>query len=126
MTRPTSARRLLRVPAILACLPYLTLEVLWVTGGEAGGPGGSILLEHRGAMAAVDAASVPADAVVVLLALLPTQAWGRRVTAWLPGCGGGVAVARPGWRPGPPAAGSPLCRWWRCCHRGRPPRSRRP
>ncbi|MFD7980379.1 hypothetical protein [Streptomyces sp. NPDC059071] len=78
-----SGRRLLRVLSILACLPYIVLKVAWVAGSEIGIPEGSVLLEHRGMMAAVNAASVLADAVVVLLALLLTQEWGRRVKAWL-------------------------------------------
>ncbi|AJF64553.1 hypothetical protein [Streptomyces vietnamensis] len=81
--RPNAARRALRALAILACLPYISLKVAWVAGSELGIPAGSVLLERRELMAAVNAVSVVADVLVVVLALLLTQAWGRRFPAWL-------------------------------------------
>ncbi|MER5205660.1 hypothetical protein [Streptomyces sp. NPDC002825] len=81
--RPSAARRALRATAILACLPYISLKVAWVAGSELGIPAGSVLLERRELMAAVNAVSVVADVLVVVLALLLTQAWGRRFPAWL-------------------------------------------
>ncbi|MFE2009461.1 hypothetical protein [Streptomyces sp. NPDC059491] len=80
--RPSAARRRLRALAILACLPYISLKVVWVAGGRLGIPAGSVLLEHPRMMVFANAASVVADALVVVLALLLTQPWGRRFPAW--------------------------------------------
>lgn len=81
--RPTVLRRVLRVLAIVACLPYIALKIVWVAGGELGIPAGSVLLEHRTMLAVANSISVLADAAVIVLALLLTQAWGLRVRAWL-------------------------------------------
>ncbi|MEU3692999.1 hypothetical protein [Streptomyces narbonensis] len=81
--RPSPLRRVLRVLAIVACLPYISLKVVWVAGGELGIPAGSELLEHPTLLAVANSISVLADAVVVVLALLLTQEWGLRVRAWL-------------------------------------------
>ncbi|MEX0174203.1 hypothetical protein [Streptomyces sp. LMG1-1-1.1] len=81
--RPGALRRSLRALAILACLPYIALKVAWVAGSEIGIPAGSALLEHRQMMAVANSVSVVADVLVVVLALLLTQDWGRRVPAWL-------------------------------------------
>ncbi|MFM9367157.1 hypothetical protein [Streptomyces sp. Da 82-17] len=72
-----------RAVAILACLPYVTLKVVWIAGGRVGIPDGSSLLDHRATMAVANGVTVLMDAAVVVLALLLTQAWGRRVQAWL-------------------------------------------
>ncbi|MGW4702644.1 hypothetical protein [Streptomyces sp. NPDC004285] len=81
--RPSAARRALRALAILACLPYISLKVVWVAGGTLGIPAGSVLLERPQLMAIANAVSVVADVLVIVLALLLTQAWGRRFPAWL-------------------------------------------
>ncbi|MDV9189712.1 hypothetical protein R6L23_16075 [Streptomyces sp. SR27] len=81
--RPSPARRALRALAILACLPYISLKVVWVAGGELGIPAGSALLERREMMVIANSVSVIADVLVMVLALLLTQAWGRRFPAWL-------------------------------------------
>lgn len=81
--RPSLLRRVLRVLAIAACLPYISLKIVWVAGGELGIPAGSVLLEHRTMLAVANSLSVLADAAVIVLALLLTQAWGLRVRAWL-------------------------------------------
>ncbi|MGW8767701.1 hypothetical protein ACWGN5_35035 [Streptomyces sp. NPDC055815] len=81
--RPSAARRALRATAILACLPYIALKIVWVAGGKLGIPAGSVLLEHPRMMMIANAISVVADVLVVVLALLLTQAWGRRFPAWL-------------------------------------------
>ncbi|MFE0653747.1 hypothetical protein ACFVZH_34815 [Streptomyces sp. NPDC059534] len=81
--RPSTVRRVLRVLAILACLPYISLKIAWVAGSEIGIPAGSTLLEHRQMMVIANGISVVADVLVVVLALLLTQAWGRRFPAWL-------------------------------------------
>ncbi|MFI6420472.1 hypothetical protein ACIBG6_24105 [Streptomyces sp. NPDC050842] len=81
--RPSLLRRVLRILAIAACLPYISLKIVWVAGGELGIPAGSVLLEHRTTLAVANSLSVLADAAVIVLALLLTQAWGLRVRAWL-------------------------------------------
>ncbi|MEU6946858.1 hypothetical protein ABZ957_16760 [Streptomyces sp. NPDC046316] len=81
--RPSAGRRLLRVLAVLACLPYISLKIAWIAGSEIGIPAGSVLLTNRGLMATVNAVTVAMDAAVVVLVLLLTQPWGRRVPSWL-------------------------------------------
>ncbi|MGW3207453.1 hypothetical protein [Streptomyces sp. NPDC001135] len=76
-------RRSLRFVAIAACLPYLSLKAVWIAGGHLGIPDGSPLLEHRLTMAFANGLTVLMDAAVVVLALLLTRPWGRRVPAWL-------------------------------------------
>ncbi|MFB8353831.1 hypothetical protein [Streptomyces niveus] len=82
---PGRGVRALRAVAIASCLPYITLKVVWIAGGRIGVPDGSTLLEHRTVMAVVNSVSVLLDGAVVVLALLLTQTWGRRVPAWLVG-----------------------------------------
>ncbi|GHE10026.1 hypothetical protein [Streptomyces alanosinicus] len=79
----SARRRLLRLVAIAACLPYLCLKVAWIAGSHAGIPDGSPLLEHRVTMIVANGLTVLMDAAVVVLALLLTRPWGRRVPAWL-------------------------------------------
>ncbi|MFF3837277.1 hypothetical protein [Streptomyces sp. NPDC001930] len=81
--RPGPARRALRVLAILACVPYVSLKIAWVAGSEIGIPAGSVLLENPRTMAIANSVTVLADILVVVLALLLTQPWGRRVPGWL-------------------------------------------
>ncbi|KUM98167.1 aromatic ring-opening dioxygenase LigA [Streptomyces cellostaticus] len=85
MTAVSGLRRrpVLRLVAIAACLPYLCLKVAWIAGSHLGIPDGSPLLEHRVTMALANGLTVLMDAAVVVLALLLTQPWGRRVPAWL-------------------------------------------
>ncbi|WP_433548236.1 hypothetical protein ACQPZG_26590 [Streptomyces sp. CA-294286] len=81
-SRPLApARRVLRALAVLACVPYVSLKVVWIAGGRLGIPDGSPLLERPAAMAAANTVTVAMDACVIVLALLLTQAWGRRVPA---------------------------------------------
>ncbi|MQY33352.1 hypothetical protein SRB17_13130 [Streptomyces sp. RB17] len=81
--RVPAGRRLLRLVAIAACLPYLSLKLAWIAGSHLGIPDGSPLLEHRLALALANGLTVLMDAAVVVLALLLTRPWGRRVPAWL-------------------------------------------
>ncbi|MFF3455942.1 hypothetical protein ACFYXH_16810 [Streptomyces sp. NPDC002730] len=81
--RHSPARRLLRALAIASCVPYLSLKIAWIAGSRIGIPDGSKLLESRGLMAAANSVTVLMDGAVIVLALLLTQAWGRRVPAWL-------------------------------------------
>ncbi|ANP54304.1 hypothetical protein J2Z21_006329 [Streptomyces griseochromogenes] len=73
----------LRLVAIAACLPYLCLKVAWIAGSHLGIPAGSPLLKNRATMALANGLTVLMDAAVIVLALLLTQPWGRRVPAWL-------------------------------------------
>ncbi|MFD0022038.1 hypothetical protein [Streptomyces sp. NPDC058382] len=79
----TRLRTALRTLSIIACLPYIVLKAAWVAGSHLGIPAGSPLLEHRAAMIVANGGSVLMDSAVVVIALLLTQAWGRRVPAWL-------------------------------------------
>ncbi|MGV4985227.1 hypothetical protein ACVB8X_21815 [Streptomyces sp. NRAIS4] len=79
----SARRRSLRLVAIAACLPYLSLKFAWIAGSHLGIPDGSPLLEHRLTMALANGLTVLMDAAVVVLALLLTRPWGRRVPAWL-------------------------------------------
>ncbi|MGW2299662.1 hypothetical protein [Streptomyces sp. NPDC001809] len=81
--RTDRVRRALRALAAASCLPYISLKIAWMAGSEVGVPAGSVLLEHRRLMIAVNGVSVLADALVVVLALLLTRPWGRRVPARL-------------------------------------------
>ncbi|MDT9687698.1 hypothetical protein Q5762_04920 [Streptomyces sp. P9(2023)] len=80
---PSAARRILRVLAVLACLPYVSIKVAWIAGSEIGIPAGSPLLDDRALMAVANGVTALMDAAVVVLALLLTQPWGLRVRAWL-------------------------------------------
>lgn len=91
-TRPAPARppgdltaRILRAVAILACLPYIGLKVVWMTGSHLGIPEGSELRDpgRQPLMVVVNGASVLMDGAVVVLALLLTRPWGLRAPAWL-------------------------------------------
>ncbi|MPY57056.1 hypothetical protein FNH08_07675 [Streptomyces spongiae] len=73
----------MRAVAVLSCLPYLALKIAWIAGSHLGIPEGSSLLEHRGAMAAVNGVTVAMDGAVIVLALLLTRPWGMRIPAWL-------------------------------------------
>ena len=81
--KPRSAARVLRALAFTACVPYLALKIAWVSGSRVGIPDGSMLLEHHTAMIAGNSASILIDSMVVVLALLLTQPWGRRAPVWL-------------------------------------------
>ncbi|HET6858500.1 MAG TPA: hypothetical protein VFH94_15600 [Streptomyces sp.] len=75
--------RTLRAVAVVSCAPYLALKVSWIAGSRVGIPEGSVLLDEPGVMAAANSVTVLMDSAVIVLALLLTQAWGRRVPAWL-------------------------------------------
>ncbi|MFI1967559.1 hypothetical protein [Streptomyces cinnamoneus] len=78
-----TARRTLRTVAVAACVPYLSLKAAWIAGSRVGIPEGSVLLAHETTMRVVNAATVLMDACVVVLALLLSRPWGRRVPSWL-------------------------------------------
>ncbi|MER5893137.1 hypothetical protein [Streptomyces sp. NPDC001876] len=81
--RTGRGRALLRILAIASCLPYLSLKAAWIAGSHIGIPDGSVLLDHPTLMAVANSGTVLMDGTVIVLALLLTQAWGRRVRAWL-------------------------------------------
>jgi hypothetical protein len=84
MTIPiTSPARVLRALAITACVPYLALKIAWASGSRIGIPDGSTLLEHHHATIVGSVESALLDSMVVVLVLLLTQQWGRRVPVWL-------------------------------------------
>ncbi len=64
-------------------MPYLALKIAWASGSHVGIPDGSTLLEHHKATIAGSVESALLDSMVVVLVLLLTQPWGRRVPAWL-------------------------------------------
>ncbi|MFJ4779627.1 hypothetical protein [Streptomyces sp. NPDC088762] len=74
--------RILRAVALTATVPYLVLKTAWLAGSRIGIPDGSVLLDPGPFLMAANAVTVAMDACVVLLALLLTRPWGRRVPAW--------------------------------------------
>jgi hypothetical protein len=76
-------QQVLRAVAIAACLPYLVLKAGWVLGSEVGIPRGSSLLDGGATLRVVNTVGVLMDLGVVVLALLLTCLWGRRVPGWL-------------------------------------------
>ncbi|MET7440548.1 hypothetical protein ABZS63_24710, partial [Streptomyces sp. NPDC005568] len=81
--RPARARRVLRVVAVVSCLPYLSLKSAWIAGSHLGIPAGSPLLEHRAQLVVANGLTVAMDGAVIVLVLLLTRPWGLRVPAWL-------------------------------------------
>ncbi|WP_239488142.1 hypothetical protein [Streptomyces durocortorensis] len=81
--RTGRARSVLRVVAIVSCLPYVALKTAWMAGSRLGIPDGSPLLDGGTALAVANGATVLMDGAVVVLALLLTRPWGLRVPAWL-------------------------------------------
>ncbi|WP_190329292.1 hypothetical protein [Streptomyces venezuelae] len=80
LSRP---RRALRFVSVVSCVPYLALKAAWIGGSHLGIPDGSPLLEHRLTMIVANGLTVLMDAGVIVLALLLTRPWGRRMPAWL-------------------------------------------
>ncbi|MBO8190828.1 hypothetical protein ITI46_03820 [Streptomyces oryzae] len=83
------ARNVLAAVTVAACLPYLTLKLVWLSGGRLGIPRGSPLLDSGATMWALNALTVAMDGTVVLLVLALTRPWGRRLP--------GAVVALPLW-----------------------------
>ncbi|MCX5344343.1 hypothetical protein [Streptomyces atratus] len=82
-TRRPGTRIALRTLAIASTLPYIALKAAWIFGSRIGIPDGSPLLDHRTTMIVANGITVLMDSAVVVIALLLTQAWGRRVPTWL-------------------------------------------
>jgi hypothetical protein len=80
MNRPKS---FLRAVAIVACVPYLSLKIAWISGSHIGIPEGSELRDAGTSMAIANSVTVLMEGAVIALALLLTRPWGRRAPAWL-------------------------------------------
>lgn len=78
-----TGRRVLRATALAATLPYLTIKVAWLAGSRVGIPEDSILLRGGTTLAVGNAVTVAMDACVILLVLVLTRPWGRRIPGWL-------------------------------------------
>ena len=78
--RPERVRMIAFIVAILACLPYLALKIVWIAGGEIGIPADSVLLDpdNETVMKAANALTVLMDSAVIALVLTLTRPWGRR------------------------------------------------
>ncbi|MDT0444859.1 hypothetical protein [Streptomyces johnsoniae] len=83
--RRRDARPFLGGLAIAACVPYLTLKIAWLAGSHVGIPEGSELRTPEGedGLFAANAMTAVMDALVIVLVLALTRAWGRRLPAWL-------------------------------------------
>src|SRR6266700_317687 len=81
--KPRTAARVLRALAFTACVLYFALKIAWASGSRVGIPNGSTLLEHHTTMISGSIESALLDSMVVVLALLLTQPWGRRTPVWL-------------------------------------------
>jgi hypothetical protein len=68
---------------MVSCLPYIGLKTAWIAGSRVGIPDGSALLDGGTVLRVANVATVLMDGAVILLALLLTRPWGRRVPAWL-------------------------------------------
>ncbi len=82
-TRFSPVREGALVLTCLACIPYLTLKILWIFGSHIGIPDGSELLDHEGLMRVANGLTVLMDATAVTLAFALARSWGRRIPAWL-------------------------------------------
>ncbi|MEV4436224.1 hypothetical protein [Streptomyces sp. NPDC049585] len=79
--RRARGRRLLARLAVVACLPYLTLKLLWIAGVDVGVKDlGSL---SRGQWIAANAVTFGMDGIAALIAHVLTRPHGRRVRAWL-------------------------------------------
>jgi hypothetical protein len=67
--------------AFIACVPYLALKIAWASGSRIGIPDGSTISHSAVIGGSVESALL--DSMVVVLALLLTQPWGRRAPGWL-------------------------------------------
>lgn len=78
-----TGRRVLRVVALAATVPYLTLKSAWLAGSHVGIPDGSVLREPGLFFAAANSVTLAMDACVILLVLVLTRPSGIRFPAWL-------------------------------------------
>ncbi|MFI6149389.1 hypothetical protein [Streptomyces sp. NPDC051109] len=80
---PGAGRRILGAAALAATVPYLCLKGAWVAGSRIGIPDGSVLLGPGMFFKVANAVTLVMDAAVIVLVLVFTRPWGRRVPAWL-------------------------------------------
>ncbi|KJY40453.1 LigA protein, partial [Streptomyces sp. NRRL S-444] len=80
---PGTWRRVLQAAAVAATVPYLCLKGAWLAGSHIGIPDGSVLLGPGMFFKAANAVTLVMDAAVIVLVLVFTRPWGRRVPAWL-------------------------------------------
>ncbi|WP_263862073.1 hypothetical protein [Streptomyces sp. NBC_00162] len=78
-----TGRRILRVVALAATVPYLTLKTAWLAGSQVGIPAGSVLSEPGVFFTVANSVTLAMDACVILLVLVLTRPWGIRVPSWL-------------------------------------------
>lgn len=76
-------RKALAGVAVAATVPYLTLKGAWLSGSDVGIPAGSPLLDAGLFLTVANAVTVVMDAAVIVLVLVLTRPWGRRLPAWL-------------------------------------------
>ncbi len=80
---PTSPIRLaVGYGTVVATIPYLTLKLVWLSGGTVGLADPEFFSNHP-AYTFGNLLTVGMDAIAVLIALAFTHAWGRRIPAWL-------------------------------------------
>ncbi|REE99217.1 hypothetical protein [Thermomonospora umbrina] len=79
--RPRNLRLIVCWLTIAACVPYLTLKVLWLSGGTVGwiDPADA----EGSALYTANAITLVMDMIAVVVALALTYGWGRRLPAWL-------------------------------------------
>ncbi|MEU9142991.1 hypothetical protein [Streptomyces sp. NPDC048349] len=78
-----TGRRILRAVALAATVPYLTLKTAWLAGSRVGIPAGSVLNEPGPFFTVANSVTLAMDACVILLVLVLTRPFGRRVPSWL-------------------------------------------
>ncbi|MEU5090111.1 hypothetical protein [Streptomyces sp. NPDC021356] len=81
LERRARRRRLLARFAVVACLPYLTLKLLWVAGADVGVKDLGTL--SRAEWVAANAVTFAMDAIAALIAHVLNRPGGRTVRAWL-------------------------------------------
>ncbi|MCC0098846.1 hypothetical protein K7B10_29550 [Streptomyces flavotricini] len=80
---PWAGRRIPGAAALAATVPYLCLKGAWVAGSRIGIPDGSVLLGPGMFFKVANAVTLVMDAAVIVLVLVFTRPWGRRVPSWL-------------------------------------------
>ncbi|GHF54322.1 hypothetical protein GCM10010218_39470 [Streptomyces mashuensis] len=81
LERRAHRRRMLARSAVVTCLPYLTLKLLWIAGADVGVKDLGNL--SRGQWIAANAMTFAMDGIAALIAYVLTRPGGRRVAAWL-------------------------------------------
>lgn len=82
MTSMSQIRLAVGYGAVVVTIPYLTLKLVWLSGGTVGLADPEFFSDHP-AYTFGNLLTVGMDAVAVLIALAFTHAWGRRIPAWI-------------------------------------------